>query len=208
MLFNPSEALAAANTLATSPAEAKRIEATIDVWRNFQKQLPPTAHTALLDDDQVMRDLVQIYARSPGDLDRALAGIPAALLVRRAKAAVDGVGAVATPRYREDKGGSIEYSIPAESWRVLWQRIPAPIDYSGRPALAEGVQPVLWQELYASGYANRDSESALGSMLSSISAGDLQALWPRLESYFPDIRQSAPQMALADYRMVSRNVYC
>lgn len=99
----------------------------------------------------------------------------------------------------DPKTGAIIYTVPADAWRVLWQRLKRPLDYSALTGLAGKMDPALWPELYASGYPHTTSAPALGCLLAEVDAPRLRALWPVLVARFPDLRQDAPRQLLGDY---------
>ena len=106
------------------------------------------------------------------------------------------------------KNGKTTYTTPPENWRDLWRKLNKPIDYSFFVGWAGYIQPELWPELFASGYQDRQAETALNCLLNDISADELKQLWPRLETHFSDIRQVAPRMILRAYRLAPNRYTC
>ena len=100
------------------------------------------------------------------------------------------------------------YKTPPDTWRAFWRTQGKPIDYPSRFGWAAGIQPELWPELFASGYNDRQAETALGCLLNDISADEFKQLWPRLETHFTDIRQAAPRMILRAYRLAPGRYTC
>jgi len=98
-------------------------------------------------------------------------------------------------------GGQLAYAVPDASWRVVWRRLGRPLDYARLTGLAGDMPPALWPELYASGYPHTNAQAALGCMLSKVSARQLADLWPQLLARFPELRQQAPRMLLAQFRL-------
>jgi hypothetical protein len=100
------------------------------------------------------------------------------------------------------------YKTPPETWRAFWRTQSKPIDYPSGFGWAAGIQPELWPELFASGYQDRQAETALGCLLNDISADEFKQLWPRLETHFTDIRQVAPRMILRAYLLAPGRYTC
>lgn len=176
-------------------------------WTAFAAKLPAEAFAALFDNDLVVTSLIRIHARTPAELDQALAKLPPGVLKRRTVAVIEAIGSLASVQIPEGKTPKRNYSLPAESWRVVWRHLGPAIGYPDESALAERIQPELWPELFASGYANRDAESALGCLITNVGAADLKAIWPQLLAHFPNLREVAPRLVLNHLRMPARN-YC
>lgn len=174
----------------------------IKEWQDFANRIPSDVYARIMDHDQAITDLVRLHSRSGEELSKALARLPASLLQRHAKAAVGGLAQVAQVNFRKSDKGHVRHAVPPEAWRALWKQLDAPIDYAEWPGLVAQLQPELWDELYASGYANHDAKSALGCMLTEIGADEFESLWPYLARWFANIRQVAPHMVLGHYRMV------
>lgn len=100
------------------------------------------------------------------------------------------------------------YKTPPEAWRALWRKLDKPMDYGFGTGWAAQIQPELWPELFASGYQDRQAETALSCLLNDISADEFKQLWPRLETHFTDIRQVAPRMILRAYRLAPGRYTC
>jgi len=184
------------------PARARQYQAeTLKNWTSLVAALPPGAYGRIVDDDEALSDLLFVQGRNPAGLDKTLSSLPPALLKRRAPAAVAGLARQARRRAGKGDNADTTYSLSPEHWHTLWKHLDLPVDYGGQPDLAGKLQPELWPELFASGYANHGAESALGCMLAEIGAAELKAIWPRLEAHFPDIREAAPGMVLNHYRM-------
>jgi hypothetical protein len=171
-------------------------------WNALKARMPADFMAKLVDDEQAMVNLIRQYSGRPAtDLDKVLAALPPDLVMRHAKTIVGAVVKMSNVSVSSGASRKITYSMQAESWRAVWRHVGRPIDYSPWPYLAERLPPELWPELFASGYDNRHSETALQCLLTDTSANDLKALWPRLQTHFPDISQAAPRMVLAQYRL-------
>ncbi len=111
---------------------------------------------------------------------------------------------------REVRDGKVTatYKAAPETWRAFWRTQGKPIDYPSRFGWAAGIQPELWPELFASGYQDRQAETALSCLLNDISADDFKQLWPSLETHFTDIREVAPRMVLRAYRLAPGRYTC
>ncbi|HEX8988265.1 MAG TPA: hypothetical protein VF816_09910 [Rhodocyclaceae bacterium] len=183
-----------------TPAATKAAQDRLAKWKAFAARQPAQAMAQVLDDDVAIGALVRVHARSPRDLDKALAALPPELLKRRGAAAAAMLASLARVDIA-DKNPKREYWVPADSWRVLWRHVGRPVAYGESHGLAGRVQPELWPELFASGYADRDARSALGCLVNQIGAKDLQSIWPSLEAQFPDLRDVAARMVLDHVRM-------
>lgn len=111
---------------------------------------------------------------------------------------------------REVRDGKVTaiYKTSPETWRAFWRKQSKPIDYPPGFGWAAGIQPELWPDLFASGYQDRQAETALSCLLNDISADEFKQLWPRLETHFTDIRQVAPRMVLRAYRLAPGRYTC
>jgi hypothetical protein len=178
----------------THPEIIQKAQERLKQWADFVSRLPPGVYAKLMDDDSALADLIKMYASSAGELDKALADLPPELIGRRAGAAL---AALASKARRSERNG--EYSVLADSWRALWRRAGRPLVYPEGIPFAGKIQPELWPELFASGYADRDAESALGCLVTQLGADDFEALWSRLEAHFPNLRETAPRMVLSRF---------
>jgi hypothetical protein len=101
----------------------------------------------------------------------------------------------------------VQYSYSAELWKALWRHLPKPLDYGEQQDLAGRIQPELWPALFESGYGVRDAEVALACLLSGVSARQLKSDWPQLEKTFPNLRDAAPNLVLAGFRLAECQFY-
>jgi hypothetical protein len=180
-------------------------DAAVADWDADVAKLPAGARASLFDDDDTLAAMVMVHGGSAALLDAALSGLPASLLVRRADAALRGL-VLRAPEVRFGVGTDtrVNYAVPADAWRVLWRRLPHPLNYRDATNLAERVPPDAWPDLFASGYAVHDAEPALGCLMVKVTPAYLKDLWPRLQTHFHDIRAVLPRMVLSPYRLAGR----
>jgi hypothetical protein len=187
---NISERTSQSVIQAATPDTGQSVQRHKKQWSDFFSRLPPGAYAKLIN---------QVH--SPEDLDRALADFPPEVLKRQADAALAALIMRMGMRIKDENNPRRIYSLPADSWRVLWRYTGRPLVYPEDLPLAGQIQPELWPELFASGYADHDAESALGCLLAEIGAADIEALWPQLEVHFPNLREAAPRMVLKRFRI-------
>lgn len=192
--------------------DLKHMKLAATLQQKYQMTLPKAAVAATVpapekkDEKSALEDAVREHAKSPAELDRILAAMPPATLRKHGRDALHTLGWMSS-MHVDDKSGKMVYGLPAASWRVLWRHLPKPLDYDGPRELLSRLQPELWPELMASGYAPQSAEVALGCLLADIDAAQLKSLWPQLNALFPDLRKAAARMVLANYRMRGRH-YC
>lgn len=194
------------NAIGAGPEDSARYRKMLANWNSATASMAPEVYAKAMDDDTAMANLVILDKLSATDLEQALARIPAPIGRQHAKAAVAAL-ASKSHAHIDSKSSAITYDLPAAVWLTLWRRLGQPLDYGDRAALAGDLQPELWPGLLASGYPAKRSERALGCILNDIGARDLKAMWPRLTENFPDIRDAAPGMVLASYRLQGR-IHC
>lgn len=184
------------------PEQLAASEAAIAGWNALAARLKPEIYARIVDDDQALGDLVLMNSRSAAGLDSALAGVPKPVLQRHAKAALRGLAQRAWVRFPHDASQSPSYGVLPELWRVLWRHLPRPMDYAEWPALAGRIQPELWDELFASGYANHDTDSALQCLPSDMDANSFRAAWPLMQKRFGNAREAVPRTLLSPFRLI------
>jgi hypothetical protein len=175
--------------------------ANLKQWDELAARLPRGVYQRLIGDERSVRAIVLMHSQSAPALAATLAALPQPLNKWTAAAALGAIADRAARRVSDGANPKLSYTLAPDIWRTLWRYLPQPVDYASWPALAEKIQPELWPDLFASGYANRQAESALGCMPAQIGAVDFKALWPRMEAAFPDIRRTAPRMLLSMYRL-------
>jgi hypothetical protein len=158
----------------------------------------PVSIPSQADESAGLAGILAAAAAVPASLSAELAATPQASLDKYAAAIVQQMGFAAA------KSGAILYTLPAESWRILWRRLRKPVDYGEFSGLGGDIQPELWAELVASGYSPK-AQDALGCLLTKVSPARLKALWPQMIANFPDLRQAAPRMVLGAYGMGVRS---
>jgi len=183
-----------------TPKDVAASEAAVAEWTALAARMKPEVYARLIDDDQALSDLVLMNSRSATALDAALAGVPRAVLQRRAKAALRGLAQRAFAQFSAQSGNA-SYGVEPDVWRALWRRIPGPLDYAEWPMLAGRIQPELWDALFASGYANRDADTALGCMPSSMGADVFKTSWPQMDAHFGNAREAVPRIVLGPFQM-------
>lgn len=183
------------------PDQVAASEAAVGQWTALAARLSPQVYARIMDDDQAMSDLVLMHSRSAAGLDAALAGVPAPVLQRRVNAAVRGLAQRAA--LLGSSGDALPaYGLAPELWRTLWRHLPRPIDYTEWPSLAGRIQPELWSELFASGYANRDANTALQCAPAEMGAKAFEAAWPFMLAQFGNARDNVPITILSQFRLV------
>lgn len=190
------------NTAQTSQAQQLRAQDEQKAWNLLKAKMQSAAYAELIDDDEAVRSLVRLHAYQPKELNKELSALPVEVRKRRTVAILSAM-AEQSRLDGPDKHSTMRYAMPVESWRTVWRLLEHPMDYAGFVGLAEKIQPELWPELFSSGYADRNPETALGCMLAQASARTLKEYWPRLVEQFPQIREAAPRMVLSHYRMES-----
>jgi hypothetical protein len=163
----------------------------------------PVAGPSQPDEGARLARILAAAAADPAALSVALAATPQASLDNNAAAIIWQMGFVAATTI-DAKSGAILYTLPVESWRILWRRLRKPVDYGEFSGLGADIQPELWAELVASGYSPK-AQDALACMLTTVSPARLKALWPQMIANFPDLRQAAPRMVLGAYGMGVRS---
>lgn len=186
----------------SKPEQLAASEAAIAGWSALAARLKPEIYARIVDDDQALGNLVLINSRSATGLDSALAGVPKPVLQRHAQAALRGLAQRAWVQFPHDASQSPSYGVPPELWRVLWRHLPRPMDYAEWPALAGRIQPELWDELFASGYANQDADSALQCLPSDMDASSFRTAWPLMRARFGNAREAVPRTLLSPFRLV------
>jgi len=177
-------------------------EAAIAGWSALAGRLKPEIYARIVDDDQALGNLVLMNSRSAAGLDSALAGVPKPVLQRHAQAALRGLVQRAWVQFPHDASQSPSYGVPPELWRALWRHLPKPMDYAEWPALAGRIQPELWDELFASGYANHDADTALQCLPSDMDAGSFRAAWPLMQKRFANAREAVARTILSPFRLI------
>jgi hypothetical protein len=173
------------------PAQAR------EPWNAFVDKLAPALRERLLDDGGMIEWWVLIHAGSPSALTSALDRVPPAVLERHTQAVLSSLTQRESPQAKS--GGTLDYEVAEQTWRIALRALPRPIDYRYLPHLAEHVPPSLWPELVASGYEVRDAWTALGCLLVKMSAPEMTAAWPAMKSHFPTIERDAPRLVLRAY---------
>ena len=195
-------------TEAGTPQHLPPAKEQIAAWLVLKSKMSSAFYSNVMDDDETLASLVRLTARSPVELNKELGSISADVVNRHGKAAVTELAMQSRRSVSTGPNPKVSYTVPAQSWRTLWQFLKRPLEYGTPPGLAGNIQSELWPELFASGYANHDPNTALGCMLAEISAEDLKLAWSRLIESFPTIRQASPAMVLDSYRMVASKGYC
>lgn len=205
---------------ANKPQAMEKIVPALAEWEKASRSIPDGQYIAQMDYDDSLAMLIQAYSKTPQALEKSLSRIPPAVLERHSTALVAALSAMST--LQEGREGPPLYSVPAESWRVLWRKLKKPLVYKyDDPVttyvhhtnqisnLAGRIQPTLWDELYATGYDEHHAEIALGCMLNITEPASFKALWPTLPKFFPNINKVAPAMLLAEYRLrLEEVVFC
>lgn len=198
-----------ATSYAPKPEQSAASEAAVAGWNALAARLKPEIYARIVDDDQALGDLVLMNSHSAAVLDNALAGIPGPVLQRHANAALRGLAQRAWVQFPQDASEPPLYGVSAELWRVLWRRLPRQIDYAEWPTLAGRIQPALWDELFASGYANHDADTALQCLPSDMDAGSFRAAWPLMRERFANAREAVARAILSPFRLIgSQDLAC
>ncbi|MGJ7526776.1 hypothetical protein [Variovorax sp. GB1P17] len=187
------------------PKDVAASEAAVAEWTALAARMKPEVYARVIDDDQALGDLVLMHSRSATALDAALAGVPKAVLQRRARAALIGLAQRAFAHF-DPGSGAASYAVAPDVWRALWRHLPKPVDYQDWPPLAGRIQPELWDELFASGYANRNADTALECIPSSMGADAFKAAWPKMDAHFGNARQAVPRIVLSPFRTFDASV--
>ncbi len=168
-------------------------------WESFESKLPPEALIRVIDDPSSFSAFI-LFRAEDASRARSLADTIASLSAELVSRYIN--GAISEVARRVSLG---QINVSAQAWQALWKYRNGPVDYSKAKALAEKMQPQLWGELFASGYKDRDPESALGCLLSVSTAAEFKNFWKSAENNFPNIRQVAPRMVLNGQRMADFN---
>lgn len=206
-----------AHEYANKPQAMEKIVPALAEWESAAQTIPDDQYIAQMDYDDSLVMLIQAYSKTPQALEKSLSRIPPAVLERHSTALVAALSTMSA--LREWREGPPQYSVPEESWRVLWRKLKKPLVYKYDnqvttyvhhtkqiSTLAGRIQPTLWDELYATGYDEQHAEIALGCMLNIIDPTSFKALWPTLPKFFPNINEVAPAMLLAGYRLRQEEV--
>lgn len=183
------------------PEELAVSDAAIAQWNSIAARLKPEVYARIVDDDQALSALVLMNSRSLAGLDAALAGVPKQVLQHHATAALRALAQRAWVQFSRDASEPPRYGLPPEHWRTLWRHLPGPLDYAEWPALAGRIQPELWDELFASGYANRNADTALQCMPSDMDARSFRLAWPRMREHFDNASEAVPRTILSPFRL-------
>lgn len=182
--------------------------ALVEEWKAFVSRLPAGANAKIMDDAYAMQSVTELFRLAPDGLEAVFDGLPKATIQRHAQTIADALAEHAYINYSSDTPTRISYTIPANNWRALWKRLDAPLNYDKAQNLAGDIQPELWPALFASGYHQHNAETPLGCLLSGMDSASFKTLWPSLEEFFTDIRENAPGMVLASYRLSTVNRPC
>jgi hypothetical protein len=145
-------------------------------------------------------------AIAPTALAKEIAAIPPQKLQRYSMAILRQMAFAA--RVKIDKStGAMAYTIPAESWRILWRHLKLPLDYGEVTGLAHHIEPASWHDLVRSGYSPK-AEDALGCLLAEIPLSQMKTLWPLMVAEFPNVRELASHLVLSGYRLGSGSSPC
>lgn len=136
---------------------------------------------------QRVQEAIAKNAKSPAALEKALAALPAGMLVQNYGVALPALSKVG--------------NAPADSWRIFWRHLGKLENGQYDSSLAATVPFEQWPALIAAGYRNDSAERALGCMVAESTAAELKVKWIALEKNFPDFRQVASRMVLHAYRI-------
>lgn len=187
------EAVALMRQLVTPYPDKARQE----TWQRFAVTLNEMEFAAVFKDGTHLDSLIRLSRDIDGALERALARLPLAVLRQNAQQIADLMAERSDVSY--EANSVISYTPAARAWPALWQRIEKPLRYAERSDLAGRIPSVLWPDLFASGYPQRDA-ALTGCLLASVDFAAFKALWPDFQHFFSNARQEAPALVLSKYR--------
>ena len=166
-----------------------------------------TLNKAFDDDETVTRWLACFSGKEPQRFASALQVIKETTLHAHAKAALSALAQtsqfanVSEPYQHGKPSGksSMRYSVGAQIWRLLLNRLPPTLDFSEWPQLAGQTDPEIWPVLFERGYQITSADSALGCSFSAYSLEQIKKIWPLLVNHYPAIKQEAIRLTLMPF---------
>ncbi len=180
----------------------------IDLLENLLvKTSASTLNKAFDDDETVTRWVASFSSEEPQRFASALQVITETNLHAHAKAAISALAqtsqfANVSEPYQQGKPSgksSMRYSVGAQIWGLLLNRLPPNLDSSEWPQLAGQTDPEIWPVLFERGYQITSADSALGCSFSAYSPEQIKKIWPLLVSHYPAIKQDAIRLTLMPF---------